>query len=118
MKVRLKRNWLGFEKGYELEEKDGIFNFEYHKDDVREEGHRSSDVHAEFNKGAILDNPALFEIVEEPVLEMKSKEEIQEHLDVIYKEIELLKNMKNGAEYAHILENVAYILEWVLGNVK
>jgi len=117
MKVRLKRNWLGFEKGYELEEnEDGNFEFVYHKDDVREEGQRTSDVFASFNKGAILDNPALFEIVEEPT--MKNEDEIQKRLSTIYKDIELLKELENGETYVHTLENMAYILEWVLGNVK
>jgi len=119
MKVRLKRDWLGFNKGYELEDKDGVFEFTYHKDDVREEGRRSSDVYASFNKGAILDNPALFEVVEdEGHPEMKNRDEVQKRLNQIYKDIDLLKDLKNGEQYIHTLENMAYILEWTLGNVK
>jgi len=119
MKVKLKKDWLGFKEGYEVEETDGVFEFISSEENVDEYGTSSSDTYSAFNLEAIKNNPELFEIVEEKDdIKMRTQDEVQHKLDDIYKDIELLKKLKSAHNLVHVLENMAYTLEWVLGNIS
>lgn len=148
MKIRLLKDWMGFNKGQEFEDNDGVFEINSVEENIAENSSVTTTYSGTFTKEVISKfADDLFEVVEdEKVLEeesemeqgyqnevraeeteslsteMKTKEEIQKRLEKMYKDIEILKDFNNDSEVignvVHVLENMAYSLEWVLGNIN
>jgi len=130
MKVRLKKDWLGYKAGKEFElGEDGYITFRYGNDDVLENYTVSSSTTLTVNKAWISDNLDTFEYVvekepeqsiEEGPFKLKTREEIEAKLSSIYSDRDILKSIdyKYASKYIHMLDNMAYMLEWTLGKVE
>ena len=139
MKVRLKKDWLGYKAGKEFElGEDGYITFRYGNDDVLENYTVSSSTTLTVNKAWISDNLDTFEYVvekepeqsieegpfklktREEIFKLKTREEIEAKLSSIYSDRDILKSIdyKYASKYIHMLDNMAYMLEWTLGKVE
>jgi hypothetical protein len=149
MKIRLLKDWMGFSKGQEFVDDDGVFRIDSIEENIAENSSTTTSYSGTFTKEVISEfADDLFEVVEDedtlkekseieqsfqnevrkeeepeaPSAEMRKEEEIKERLTKIYKDIEVLKNFNNDSDVignvVHVLENMAYSLEWVLGNIN
>lgn len=130
MKVRLRKDWLGYKAGKEFElGEDGYITFRYGNDDILENYTVSSSTTLTVNEAWISDNLDTFEYVvekepeqsiEEGPFKLKTREEIEAKLSSIYSDRDILKSIdyKYASKYIHMLDNMAYMLEWTLGKVE
>lgn len=130
MKVRLRKDWLGYKAGKEFElGEDGYITFRYGNDDILENYTVSSSTTLIVNEAWISDNLDTFEYVvekepeqsiEEGPFKLKTREEIEAKLSSIYSDRDILKSIdyKYASKYIHMLDNMAYMLEWTLGKVE
>ena len=123
MEIKLKKDWDVFKKGEtaSIDPETGVATFEYYSEDIGENTSTVESIKRGFTKKVIEENPDLFDILEDSEeSSMKTRGQVEARLSQLYKDADLLRSLdtKFTNKYVKSIENMCYMLEWVLGNAE